>query len=99
MIGSPRMAEPYKMNGGMARRIAALLTIVAVPFVVGCSTESEWMYDKRGVSPARFDQDFAQCHREADRPSALGMSRAQRADQEILKRCMERKGYQVKRAE
>jgi hypothetical protein len=27
------------------------------------------------------------------------ISRAQRADQEVLKRCMERRGYQVKRAE
>jgi len=51
------------------------------------------------VSPARFDQDFDQCQREAHRTSNFGVTRAQRADQETLNRCMERKGYQVKRAE
>ena len=74
---------------------AALLLLLAA----GCSGAGDWTYDKPGVSPARFDQDFAQCQREADRPSSFGMSRAQRADPEVLKRCMERKGYQVKRAE
>ncbi|MGH6954340.1 MAG: hypothetical protein ACREGL_09170 [Alphaproteobacteria bacterium] len=83
----------------MGIRIAALPTIVAVLLGAGCSTESEWTYNKPGVSPTRFDQDHAQCLREADRPQNMGMSRAQRADQELLKRCMERKGYQVKRAE
>jgi len=87
------------MDAGMALRPAAFLASVALLFLAGCSTGSEWTYDKPGVSPARFDQDHAQCLREADRPSSFGMSRAQRADQEMLRRCMERKGYQVKRAE
>jgi len=87
------------MDGGMALRPAAVLAAVALLLQAGCSSGSEWIYDKPGVTPARFDQDLAQCHREADRPSYMGMSRAQRADPEVLKRCMERKGYQVKSAE
>ena len=80
----------------MALRPAASLASVALLLLAGCSSGGDWTYDKPGVSPARFDQDFAQCHREADRPSNFGMSRAQRADQDLLKRCMERKGYSVR---
>ncbi len=78
----------------MALRFAAAALLLAA----GCS-RAEFTYDKPGVTPARFDQDLAHCQREADRPSSVGLSRAQRADQEALKRCMERKGYQGKRAE
>ena len=82
----------------MVLRPAAVLAAVAILLEAGCSSGSEWIYVKPGVSPTRFDQDLAQCLREADRPSNMGMSRAQRADQEVLRRCMERKGYQVKTA-
>ena len=87
------------MMDSMAPRFVAPAATLALLLAAGCSSSADLTFDKPGVSPARFDQDLAQCQREADRPSNFGMSRAQRADQDVLRRCMERKGYQVKRAE
>jgi hypothetical protein len=82
----------------MARRRLATSIGLVLGLAAGCSG-GELIYEKAGVSPARFDQDHLQCQREADRPSSFGMSRAQRLDEDVLQRCMERRGYRVRRAE
>ena len=84
--------------GSMTSRARVRLSTLALVFVAAGCSGGEWIYEKPGVSPARFDQDLAQCQREADRPSTLGLTRADRADQEVLRRCMERRGYQVRRS-
>ena len=71
-------------------RLAAWVALGAA--LVGCAT-AEWSYDRRGLTPARLDHDLTECRREALRPYIFAFLRSQRFDQEVLNRCMERKGY------
>lgn len=62
--------------------------------MAGC-TSTRWTYDKPSVTPARLDQDLADCRRVARTRQGLAIFQANRVDRELFNRCMERKGYTV----
>jgi hypothetical protein len=78
------------------RRAAALL--LAAALVAACA-EPQWTYEKKGMTALRLDQDLASCRREATDPRTVAVSASGRVDRAALSRCMERKGYTVRRAE
>ena len=51
------------------------------------------------ATPARLDHDLATCRSESLDPSVFGLTAEQRVDRTRLNRCMERKGYAVRRVE
>ena len=75
-----------------ARRAAAGGALV----LAACAGPS-YVYDKPKVTPARLDEDLAACRKEAFRPSRFAIVASQRYDRDALNRCMERKGYTVRR--
>ncbi len=81
----------------MTRLATVALALVAL--LTACATKEQWAYEKRAVTPARLDHDLMACRDEARNPQALGITAEERADRERLNRCMERKGYSVRRVE
>jgi hypothetical protein len=88
----PLTAAPTR--GGPGFSTAWLL--LALGLGAGCASQP-WTFNKAGVTPARLDQDLQACRREAHRPYTLGVSRSGRVDQDVLRQCMERKGYTAHR--
>ena len=62
----------------------------------GCA-EPRWDYGKRGVTAVRLERDLRECRREAFNPNKFGL--LNRVDEKALNRCMERRGYEVRRVE
>ena len=81
----------------MRRRVAAALAVVGL--VTACATMGQWAYEKKSATPARLDHDLATCRSESLDPSVFGLTAEQRVDRTRLNRCMERKGYAVRRVE
>ena len=81
----------------MRRRVAAALGVVGL--VTACATTGQWAYEKKSATPARLDHDLATCRSESLDPSVFGLTAEQRVDRTRLNRCMERKGYAVRRVE
>jgi hypothetical protein len=77
-------------------RQGAWTAALALGLLAGCASP-QWIFSRPGVSPARLDQDLEHCQREAHRPYWFAFTRAGRMDQEVLKRCMERRGYTARR--
>lgn len=80
----------------MIRRATPVL--LAAALVTGCAS-TDWVYERRGATPARIDRDMAVCRQEAADPRVLAVSASARIDREVFNHCMERKGYTVRRAE
>ena len=81
----------------MRRRVAAALGVVGL--VTACATTGQWAYEKKSATPSRLDHDLATCRSESLDPSVFGLTAEQRVDRTRLNRCMERKGYAVRRVE
>lgn len=85
----------------MQRTIIALglLMLLAPLTFVGCAQQRHWT--KRGLDQAEFDQDAAQCRREAARatspdPYASGTGQGLErsiTQEKLFERCMFSKGY------
>ena len=69
--------------------------VLALCLLAGCATS--WSYTKPGLTPARLDQDLEACRREAYRPHWFALTRSRRVDEDVLNRCMERRGYTASR--
>ena len=65
--------------------------------VLGACAGPTFTYDKRGATPAQLDRDLAQCKKQAFRPSRFSIWPSGRYDPEVLNRCMERRGYAVRK--
>ena len=77
-----------------------MATVLAVlGLVTGCAATEQWAYDKKGVTPARVDHDLTTCRQESQDLGAFGLTLEQRLDRERFNRCMERKGYSVRRVD
>jgi hypothetical protein len=75
-------------------------TLLAVTLVtVGCTSATQWAYDKRGATPAQVDRDLVRCQKEAFRPQRFAIFTSGRYDYDVLNRCMERRGYEVRPVE
>jgi hypothetical protein len=72
--------------------------LLAVCLLAGCAS-TQWTYTRAGVTPAALDHDLETCRREAHRPHWFALTRSARLDRDALNRCMERKGYTVRRDE
>ena len=72
---------------------------MAVALVLGACAGPTFTYDKRGTTPAQLDRDLAQCKKQAFRPSRFSIWPSGRYDAEVLNRCMERRGYAVRKDE
>ena len=79
----------------MLRRALLAVTLV----MVGCTSATQWAYEKRGATPAQIDRDLVRCRKEAFRPQRFGIFTSDRYDYDVLNRCMERRGYAVRPAE
>jgi hypothetical protein len=66
--------------------------LYAASLLAGCATE-EWIYEKRGMTPAKLDHDMAACRKEAPDPRSVVPPGSERVDRALFNRCMERKGY------
>jgi hypothetical protein len=75
------------------RRLSILLCLAGL--LGGCA-DKEWVYEKRGVTPARLDHDMALCRKEAHDPQTVALPGSPRIDRTVFNRCMERKGYSVR---
>jgi len=84
---------PVRVAPGVAVALAVCWLATA------CATGEQWAYDKKGVTPARLDRDLTACRQESQDPGAFGLTIEQRLDREGFNRCMERKGYSVRRVE
>jgi hypothetical protein len=51
------------------------------------------------VTPAHLEQDLGKCRKEAFRPQRFAIFSSDRYDYDVLNRCMERRGYQVRQVE
>ena len=79
----------------IGRGIRALLALV----LLGACAERQWIYEKKGATPNRLEHDMGICRQEALDPKTFAMSPSGRVDREVFNRCMERKGYTVRRGE
>lgn len=71
---------------------------LAVGLLAACA-ERGWIYEKKNVTPTRYDHDVADCRRVATDPKTFAVFSSGRVDRATFNRCMERKGYTVGRAE
>ena len=58
-----------------------------------------WVYDKRDLTPAKLDHDMADCRKESNDPQVIALPGNPRVDRALFNRCMERKGYTVRKRE
>jgi hypothetical protein len=79
------------------RRAAAALAVVGL--VAACAATERWAYEKKDVTPARLDQDMAACRSESLDPRVFALTAEQRVDRARFNRCIERKGYTVRRVD
>lgn len=75
---------------------AALLMIVAVVMAVGCARE-QWVYEKSKTTAVRMEEDMAACRKESLSPYKIVIVPSDRIDRDVFNRCMERRGYTVRR--
>jgi len=73
-----------------------LIGVLGLTVLAGCASE-RWIYERPGVTPAKLDADLETCRREAHRPRTFALWRSDRYDQDVLNRCMDRKGYAARR--
>jgi hypothetical protein len=76
----------------------AIRVALALGLLVACA-EREWIYEKKNVTPTRYDHDVADCRREATDPKAFAVFSSGRVDRATFNHCMERKGYTVSRTD
>lgn len=76
----------------MRRRAAALLAAAA--WLAACTPQ--WVYEKRGVTPAQYDHDLSLCRKESNDPQTVTLPGSPRVDRTVFNKCMERKGYTVR---
>src|SRR5262249_26812403 len=88
-------AAPARRPRDRVMRGAATL-IGATLWLVACAP-TEWVYDKRDLTPAKFDHDMAEGRKESHDPQAVTRPGTPRGDRAIFSRCMERKGYAVRK--
>jgi hypothetical protein len=81
----------------VSRRVVAALAVLGL--VSACTATERWAYEKTGVTPARLDHDLATCRSESLDPRVFALTVEQRVDRQRFTRCMERKGYTVRRVE
>lgn len=77
------------------RRVVAVLVLTTL---AGCAAP-RFVYERRSATPAQTDHDLEVCRREGFRPSRFAVWPSNRYDWDVVNRCMERKGYQVRPAE
>ena len=65
-------------------------------WLAACSS-TQWVYDKRDLTPAKLDHDMAECRKEAHDPQVIALPGNPRVDRALFNRCMERKGYTVRK--
>jgi hypothetical protein len=75
------------------------LIALAVALALGACAPPRWSYERRTATPAQVDHDLEICRREGFRPQRFAVYPSDRFDWEVVNRCMERKGYQVRPAE
>ena len=78
----------------MRRALAAVLLLA----LAGCAAP-RYVYERRSVTPAQLDRDLEVCRREGFRPSRFAVWPSNRYDWDVVNRCMERRGYQVRPAD
>jgi hypothetical protein len=81
----------------VSRRIATALAVLGLGSA--CAATDQWAYEKKGVTPARLDHDLAACRSESLDPRVFALWAEQRVDRQRFIRCMERRGYTVRRVE
>ena len=74
------------------RRTLLILVMLAA---AGCAAP-HYIYERRNSTPAQLDRDLQTCRREGFRPSRFAVWPSNRYDWDIVNRCMERKGYQMR---
>jgi hypothetical protein len=72
--------------------------LLALCSLAGCAGP-QWTYSRPNLTPARLDLDLEACRKQAHRPQWFALTRSGRVDQDVLNRCMEGKGYTVRRDE
>ena len=77
------------------RRVYTVL-IGTTLWLAACSS-TQWVYDKRDLTPAKLDHDMAECRKEAHDPQVIALPGNPRVDRALFNRCMERKGYTVRK--
>ncbi|MBI1846814.1 MAG: hypothetical protein HY294_04865 [Candidatus Rokubacteria bacterium] len=78
------------------RRSTALLVGLGA-LAAGCAGSGEWVYEKPDVLPAQYDRDSAACRRESIDRQGFAIFQSGRLDREVFNRCMQRRGYTVRR--
>ena len=74
------------------------IALLAAGALGGCTVH--WFYDKPGVTPAELARDKGACQREAPSTSIFSeVLQEEPVDRERFNRCMERRGYGVRREE
>lgn len=76
----------------------AVGAIVLALMLAGCAAP-RYDYERRNATPAQMDRDLESCRREGFRASRFAIWPSNRYDWGAVNRCMERKGYAVRRAE
>ena len=74
------------------------LVVLLLLAAAGCAAP-RYVYERRSATPAQLDRDLEACRREGFRPSRFAVWPSNRYDWDVVNRCMERKGYQVRPAE
>ena len=73
-------------------------TLLAACALAGCAVH--WIYDKPGVTPEQLARDKGACLQEAPASGLLAdLLRQEALDREVFNRCMQRRGYTVRREE
>jgi hypothetical protein len=73
--------------------------VIGAALVLAACASKEWIYEKPGLTPAKLDHDTALCRKESNDPQMIALPGNPRSDRAIFNRCMERKGYTVRREE
>lgn len=75
------------------------IALLAAGVLGGCGVH--WIYDRPGVTPAELARDKGACLQEAPPSSALlaEILQEEPLNREVFNRCMQRRGYTVRREE
>ena len=79
------------------RRVYKLL--IGATLCLGACASTQWVYDKRDLTPAKLDHDMAECRKESNDPQVVALPGNPRVDRALFNRCMERRGYTVRKRE
>lgn len=73
-----------------------MIAAAALAAAAGCARD-HWVYEKSRTTAVRMEEDMSICRKEATARSKIAVFPGERIDRDAFNRCMEHRGYTVRR--